>query len=70
MNKQASTPEMHRLVFRCLISMEDQTKRKKSLELTQKDHVSVNTNDFTIKSNLNGYVLLHFFYWTFKLLGF
>lgn len=45
-------------------------KKNKLLELTQTDHVSVNSNDFTVKSNLNGYIPLHFFYWAFKLLGF
>lgn len=52
----------------CLTSVEDQ--KTESLELTQTDHVSANSNDFTIKSNLNGYIPLHFFYWAFKLLGF
>lgn len=44
--------------------------KNKPLELAQTDHVSVNSNDFTIKSNLNAYIPLHFFYWAFKLLGF
>lgn len=42
----------------------------KWLEVARTDHVSVNSNDFTIKFHLNGYIPLHFFYWAFKLLGF
>lgn len=62
---------MHRLIFMFLtLCGSRDPKRSELLELTQRDHVSVNSNDFTVKSKLNGYTPLHFFYWAFKLLGF
>lgn len=36
----------------------------------QTDHVSAQSNDFTIKSRLNGRVPLRFLYWAFKLSAF
>lgn len=64
---------MYRSLFMHLTSMEDKPqkgKRKKFLGLNQTNYVSVNSNDFKIKSNLNACVPLHLFYWAFKLLGF
>lgn len=48
-------------------SLEGETKL---LELARINHTSVNSNDFTVKSKLNAYILLHSLYWPFKLLGF
>lgn len=70
-DKQAASLMTCTGYFLCALPLwKTKPQTNKWLEVARTDHVSVNSNDFTIKFHLNGYIPLHFFYWAFKLLGF
>lgn len=54
-----------------LTSMIDSSQEESEfMEVTQTNHASANSPDFTVLSNLNVCAPLHLFYGPFKLLGF